>query len=42
MFSRGPDMDYELAIEEGGSGLLIVYDPTNGTISNGDVMRFGP
>jgi prepilin-type N-terminal cleavage/methylation domain-containing protein len=42
LFSRGPDMDYELAIEEGGSGLLIHYDPTNGTRSNGDVMRFGP
>jgi prepilin-type N-terminal cleavage/methylation domain-containing protein len=42
LFSRGPDMDYELAVEEGGSGILIVYDPTNGTNSNGDVMRFGP
>ena len=42
LFSRGPDLDYELAIEEGGSGLLIVYDPTNGSVSNGDIMRFGP
>jgi hypothetical protein len=42
LFSRGPDLDYELAVEEGGSGLLITYDPTNGTTSNGDIMRFGP
>jgi type II secretion system protein G len=42
LFSRGPDMDYEAAPEEGGGGLLMYYDPTNGTVSNGDVMRFGP
>lgn len=42
LFSRGPDIDYEVAVEEGGSGLLMHYDPTNGTASNGDVMRFGP
>jgi type II secretion system protein G len=42
LFSRGPDLDYEVAVEEGGSGLLMYYDTTNGTISNGDVMRFGP
>lgn len=42
LFSRGPDIDYEAAVEEGGSGLLQFYDPTNGTVSNGDVMRFGP
>jgi len=42
LFSRGPDLNYEMAIEEGGSGILVPYDPTNGTISNGDIMRFGP
>jgi len=42
LFSRGPDLDYEMAVEEGGGGLLIEYDPTNGTNSNGDLMRFGP
>lgn len=42
LFSRGPDLDYELAVEEGGDGLLSYYDPTNGTVSNGDIMRFGP
>jgi len=42
LFSRGPDLDYEAAVEEGGSGLLMHYDPSNGTHSNGDIMRFGP
>ena len=42
LFSRGPDLDYEVAVEEGGSGLLNYYDPTNGTVSNGDLMKFGP
>ena len=32
--SHGPDVD----CDEGEA----VYDPTNGTISNGDIMRFGP
>jgi prepilin-type N-terminal cleavage/methylation domain-containing protein len=32
--SHGPDVD----CDEG----EVVYDPTNGTISNGDIMRFGP
>ena len=40
--SRGPDLDYEAAVEEGGNGLLQYYDSTNGTVSNGDIMRFGP
>lgn len=42
LFSRGPDKDYEAAIEEGGFGILLPYDATNGTSSNGDIMRFGP
>lgn len=42
LFSRGPDINYEAAPEEGGEGLLMHYDPTNGTVSNGDLMRFGP
>lgn len=42
LISRAPDNDYEAAIEEGGSGILMYYDATNGTSSNGDVMRFGP
>lgn len=42
VFSRGPDLHYEAAVEEGGGGLLVYYDPTNGTTSRGDLMRFGP
>ena len=42
LFSRGPDVDYEADVDEGGAGLLTFYDPTNGTVSNGDLMRFGP
>jgi prepilin-type N-terminal cleavage/methylation domain-containing protein len=42
LISRGPDRDYELALDEGGAGQLENYDPTNGSTSNGDVMRFGP
>ena len=42
IFSRGPDIDYEADVAEGGTGLLQYYDPTNGTVSSGDVMRFGP
>lgn len=42
IMSRGPDLNYEPAIEEGGIGVLLYYDPTNGTVSNGDLMRFGP
>jgi type II secretion system protein G len=42
LFSRGPDREYEAAVEEGGSGLLMFYDPSNGTVSNGDIMKFGP
>ena len=42
LFSRGPDIDYEIAVEEGGEGLMMFYDPTNGTNSSGDLMRFGP
>lgn len=42
LFSRGPDIDYEIAIEEGGEGVMMYYDPTNGTASSGDIMRFGP
>lgn len=34
IWSHGPDGDGE---DEG-----IAYDPTNGTISNGDILKFGP
>ncbi|MEO8376712.1 MAG: prepilin-type N-terminal cleavage/methylation domain-containing protein [Candidatus Sumerlaeota bacterium] len=34
MWSFGPDID-----DDHGT---VLYDPTNGTVSNGDMMRFGP
>jgi len=42
LFGCGPDRDYEPAGELGGSGPLNWYDPTNGTVSDGDIYRFGP
>ncbi len=39
----GPDNLYEQQIIFGGGGpALREYDPTNGTISRGDIFRFGP
>jgi len=38
LFSFGPDQDFEA---ETGNSVLRVCDPTNGTISNGDVIRAG-
>lgn len=37
LMSYGPDGDFEAA----GGGDLAPYDPSNGLISNGDIMRFG-
>jgi hypothetical protein len=34
VWSFGPDMDDDHGV--------ILYDPSNGTVSNGDLMRFGP
>lgn len=34
MWSWGPDLDDDHGV--------VLYDPTNGTISSGDMMRFGP
>jgi prepilin-type N-terminal cleavage/methylation domain-containing protein len=34
VWSFGPDLDDDHGI--------VLYDPTNGTLSNGDMMRFGP
>jgi len=39
MQSFGPDGDEDLCNKD---GLGVFYDPTNGTVSNGDVVRFGP
>lgn len=35
VLSRGPDLDAETAAP-------AVYDPSNGTVSSGDIVRFGP
>jgi len=49
--SHGPDSDHDAGPSEGGTpGLpnhitgdgVTSYDPSNGTISNGDMARFGP
>jgi len=51
--SYGPDGDHDFgAPREGanrfprttdkGPGMAVFYDPTNGTVSSGDVIRFGP
>lgn len=37
LMSYGPDGDFEAA----GGGDLAPYEPSNGLISNGDIMRFG-
>ncbi len=39
VFSSGPDRDYEPAVAPYG---FDIYDPSNGTISNGDIFRWGP
>lgn len=42
--SPGPDHSMELGFEWGSNGMAAdaTYDPTNGTISRGNVLRFGP
>ena len=35
MYSYGPDRD----VNNGGAGTYINYDPTNGTVSNGNIFR---
>ncbi len=40
VFSAGPDRDYEPAFAPW-TGFEI-YDPSNGTVSNGDIFRWGP
>lgn len=40
--SRGPDLDGDIAWGASFPPPLVLYDPTNGTVSNGDVIHFGP
>ncbi len=51
LLSHGPDSDHDAGPSAGGSpGLpghitgdgVVAYDPTNGTVSNGDLVMFGP
>ncbi|GAB4316913.1 MAG: hypothetical protein Kow0059_09700 [Candidatus Sumerlaeia bacterium] len=43
LFSHGPDNDHDESLDGSDSEFAIVaYDPTNGTISNGDIYTFGP
>jgi hypothetical protein len=39
LMSYGPDQNFEAAVPP---YQVQLYDPTNGTISNGDIMRWGP
>ncbi len=44
LISAGPDVD--LQADSGAKSqpqdVFFLYDPTNGTVSNGDIIRFGP
>jgi prepilin-type N-terminal cleavage/methylation domain-containing protein len=40
MFSHGPDLTHQDGSAENGDPVL--YDPTNGTVSRGDIYVFGP
>lgn len=43
MFSHGPDSDHDESLDFSDPDLAtVLYDPTNGTVSNGDIYYFGP
>lgn len=43
MFSHGPDQDHDESLDGSEPDLdTQLYDPTNGTISNGDIYDLGP
>jgi type II secretion system protein G len=49
VLSHGPDLDHDFATVSGGAGSETIdspdpapYDPTNGAVSNGDVVYWGP
>lgn len=43
MFSHGPDGDHDEDLTQSDIELAtVLYDPSNGTISNGDIYYFGP
>ncbi|MBI1292680.1 prepilin-type N-terminal cleavage/methylation domain-containing protein [bacterium] len=40
MHSHGPDKDHDDFASD--AGIPVAYDPTNGTVSDGDIFYFGP
>ena len=38
LLGHGPDLDHD----DPAAGTVAAYDPTNGTVSNGDILYFGP
>ena len=40
MHSHGPDRDHDDFASD--AGIPVMYDPTNGTVSDGDIFYFGP
>jgi hypothetical protein len=40
--SHGPDLDHDDDEEMADINAAVPYDPTNGTLSNGDIVRLGP
>ena len=40
--SHGPDLDHDDDEEMADVNAAVPYDPTNGTVSNGDIVRLGP
>lgn len=43
MFSHGPDGDHDEDLTHADPQLAtVLYDPSNGTVSNGDIYYFGP
>ncbi len=41
-YSQGPDKKSGLANPDPTGNFFVIYDPTNGTISDGDIFRYGP
>lgn len=42
VLTSGPAGEYMLEMPEDGEPTFVHYDPTNGTISRGDLIQFGP
>ncbi len=42
LHGTGPDQDYEPDTGMGGQGFIVIYESSNGMLSEGDIDRFGP